>query len=1749
MARKKTQTPRRRLDAAAFVPSFMPSHDDPQQPHDVHHSSDDESDDSDLLPSSVPVHSSHPSRSSPTLMFPSLYRLLARPCGTGTCDGPTIMTQLRPQLRPYQSRAVAWMQARERGDVQRAAAISPNEASKAVTSTANDNGVCRGGVLADEMGLGKTVELLALILGDNQTPQSLPPPSPPQQTTAKRRREQEQEREQPETSVAQTKRKKRAEVEQPDGVYWEPTLGRRGTTFHYALCACGHAASKESKDDVACSTCGNFFHRRCFDLPSRKSAPQLNFTCGRCVTKRVDGEATSLANVPSRATLIVVPSSIRSQWLDEMQRHVHKLMVLTTDSPAGAAATLDQSDDPPCIVLNYEGQDQSGRYPTTPQMLHASFDIVITTYEVLKKDMRYVNATGENSRARHSMRASHIVPTPLTSILWKRVVLDEAQLVEGGTAEAAKLCRALLAQRRWCTTGTPFHKGIGDAAGLLALLRISPCDSGAGESWYRRHVAGPIEACDADAARKALDAAIAAPSEAAAASPTIQQQACRYLISSIAPILWRTRRRDAAAANELPFPRRRESTTTLQFTAVESEWYKDIQARSIASIAAACKTARSRGEGTDLTVRERRKIFPVLLSLRQACDHFAIGSRGLRKTTRTRAGATDAFAGAQVYATSDDAMANLLLRRRLEAEDALRAVLHGSFGLAAICAMLGDHGRSVLWYRYALSRSDAELTIHEVRTDALQRMHLCHNLRRSLDAAIASGSMAEAATVRLTAIAFAGVTPFDPPAVLDAHETRLLQERANPQPSSATEPAGAGGGGPSSCTASDVNVLLSSVRQLDADVAAKNNPAIAQSTTTSASSLNTAALDTEITLRGSEYVSEWISKLGTAASDFLHAVKASQKAADELEAAASAAMSPGSRAPRTGLDASLFNDGGKVVGASNAPSTNASAPLHVSALVACLGELWWSVHLDERCASEAGTDGHGVVTLLLNQVKRQHNDAVNAEKNKWFGQRSVDGMEMVAKNRTGLKSWILNQLELIFKASHSWRRAMQRLSRDVMPTPIELEGQCGVLPDEAPRASGSVARQPTRAAIRAAGACSLCSQTGTLGQASNLRTCPCCQVDLEVLFIAQGRMFDLKLLRGEAATVEELVEVRRKQILGGRRVDGADGGASNAGAILRVLHQHKELANVIQMLRVLMPGVTHSLRPVALAHMNYLRCLAKEMEQADTLVKSQIAALHSYDEVDSCTSRVLLSKALREQVVESACTNVAVRQSLGVAAASAAAGMSTPEDVFCVQEDEAELARREMGYTTTKSGALVLRTWPDVAELFAESSANVTTGLVDLRNAGRKIRHLREIQREALRQQKAREASAPRILGGAAHPAGTTARDAAAAAAEARAAAASAAAPAAAAADGTACPVCGDPITVFLDCGHAVCGQCAKKLARSFATRIAPAASPGSPSGRNGVAAVKCPICREPTARANAIRVAPATETLADAEGVDAGDHAKVSLPSTAAADVAAPAPASPRPAVRRKLAMGEEDAPSVEEEGSCEKHLAVEGNYGTKLEAVVRRIMWISRQPQVFRSDDQQQQQQQQQQLAGGAGGSAETTAMTPKQRCVIFSDFADTLKILSQCLTRNGVAHCLAVSRGDVPLQVRTFEKADELAADCPAALLMPLKHGGMGLNVLSAQHVVFVEPCLHRGQEEQAKGRVARVGQRSAEVVTHHFKVEGTVEESLYGSRGAGAGAGDDDDDDDGSGGENREQPNDDGVVLATLMKEVAKWEASR
>uniref|UniRef100_A0A8C8C939 Helicase-like transcription factor n=1 Tax=Oncorhynchus tshawytscha TaxID=74940 RepID=A0A8C8C939_ONCTS len=147
----------------------------------------------------------------------------------------------------------------------------------------------------------------------------------------------------------------------------------------------------------------------------------------------------------ARATLIICPLSVLSNWLDQLDQHVRADVKLN-------------------VYLYYGSERNRDTHFLSSQHM------VLTTYNVLSAD--------------YSGSAS-----PLHTVRWLRVVLDEGHIIRNPNTQQSKAVLKLNTQRRWILTGTPIQNNLRDLWMLVAFLRLKPFDV---REWWNRVIQRPV---------------------------------------------------------------------------------------------------------------------------------------------------------------------------------------------------------------------------------------------------------------------------------------------------------------------------------------------------------------------------------------------------------------------------------------------------------------------------------------------------------------------------------------------------------------------------------------------------------------------------------------------------------------------------------------------------------------------------------------------------------------------------------------------------------------------------------------------------------------------------------------------------------------------------------------------------------------------------------------------------------------------------------------------------------------------------------------------------------------------------------------------------------------------------------------------------------------------------------------------------------------------------------------------------------
>ncbi|KAH9068111.1 SNF2 family N-terminal domain-containing protein [Lactarius deliciosus] len=192
-----------------------------------------------------------------------------------------------------------------------------------------------------------------------------------------------------------------------------------------------------------------------------------------------------------RTTLIVTPSSLSQQWIDELSRHAPSLKVLVypgwrnlsigtkTSQKVSKRAREGEAKDLGSTESEIAGMSLLESWPAYIN----DFDVCVTTYDILRSDLnvarappvRPVRQTAEYSRDKRPI-------SPLVVCEWYRVIMDEVQMVGGG--KASEMVSLIPRLSSFAVSGTPAKTRVSDLSYVLKFLRVDPIIYGP-KNWNR----------------------------------------------------------------------------------------------------------------------------------------------------------------------------------------------------------------------------------------------------------------------------------------------------------------------------------------------------------------------------------------------------------------------------------------------------------------------------------------------------------------------------------------------------------------------------------------------------------------------------------------------------------------------------------------------------------------------------------------------------------------------------------------------------------------------------------------------------------------------------------------------------------------------------------------------------------------------------------------------------------------------------------------------------------------------------------------------------------------------------------------------------------------------------------------------------------------------------------------------------------------------------------------------------------------
>ncbi|KAF9911873.1 hypothetical protein EC991_001777 [Linnemannia zychae] len=258
----------------------------------------------------------------------------------------------------------------------------------------------------------------------------------------------------------------------------------------------------------------------------------------------------------SHATLIICPLSTVQNWEEQFEAHVKK----------GALQ-----------VYVYHG----GQRVSDPNYL-AKHDVVITTYNLLGTEY------SKECKGRENETSASKNPSVLQHIDWFRVVLDEAHIIKEVNTVQSKAACALVAERRWCLTGTPIQNKLDDLFALVKFLGMQPFQE---KAHWTHYISKPIKA----------------------ANP-IGITRLQTLMKVIT--LRRTKTQMVDGKPLLDLPPRTDHMRTLDLSLNERQMYQRMESSA--------KLTVSQIVQENKVMKNYAHILQAILKLRQICAHYAL---------------------------------------------------------------------------------------------------------------------------------------------------------------------------------------------------------------------------------------------------------------------------------------------------------------------------------------------------------------------------------------------------------------------------------------------------------------------------------------------------------------------------------------------------------------------------------------------------------------------------------------------------------------------------------------------------------------------------------------------------------------------------------------------------------------------------------------------------------------------------------------------------------------------------------------------------------------------------------------------------------------------------------------------------------------------------------------------------------------------------------------------------------------------
>ncbi|KAH7101206.1 SNF2 family N-terminal domain-containing protein [Auriculariales sp. MPI-PUGE-AT-0066] len=314
----------------------------------------------------------------------------------------------------------------------------------------------------------------------------------------------------------------------------------------------------------------------------------------------------------SRATLIVVPASLVSQWAAELKEKVPDLKVL---EHAGSSRPRDIAKFAPydAVITSYQTlgseYNNSKDFDLDDEAKKSSKSKTTNSKAAAQKrtdrgdsddeggifGRKFESTKAKEPSTKPKSRSAKPKHSALMQQRWYRVVLDEAHNIKNRNANMSKAAAELSSKYRWALTGTPIQNNIEELFPLFRFLRINPLRN---LETFKELISIPISKGRTGRAMKRI----------------------QTILKAI--MLRRTKASTLNGKPILELPARNVKVVECEFDASERQFYRSLEEKT-------AKIFNDMDRAGEVQ-KNYISVLVMLLRLRQTCDHPSLVSKDYR---------------------------------------------------------------------------------------------------------------------------------------------------------------------------------------------------------------------------------------------------------------------------------------------------------------------------------------------------------------------------------------------------------------------------------------------------------------------------------------------------------------------------------------------------------------------------------------------------------------------------------------------------------------------------------------------------------------------------------------------------------------------------------------------------------------------------------------------------------------------------------------------------------------------------------------------------------------------------------------------------------------------------------------------------------------------------------------------------------------------------------------------------------------